>query len=95
MTMNPKGSQQLAGGRRRRTTGISEKMQPHPGGMPAITVLASRWDAIHSYHASGGIASLDHWLIAANPLGSKLKTSENEPLQNDTAALVQFDWLEG
>ena len=43
---NPEGSQPLAGGRRRRTTGKPAKTSLHPGGMPANLPLASLRDAI-------------------------------------------------
>ena len=44
--LNPEGSQPLAGGRRRRTTGIPGKTHLHPGGMPDKLPLASLRDAI-------------------------------------------------
>jgi hypothetical protein len=56
-------------------------MPPHPSGMPANMMLASRWDAIEMCRISGGIASLNHLLMAANPPGSKPETSRKAQLQ--------------
>ena len=42
---NPEGSQRLASGRRRRTTGNPVQWHSHPGGMPATQSLASLRDA--------------------------------------------------
>jgi hypothetical protein len=64
---------------------MAEQMPPHPSGMPANMMLASRWDAIEMCRISGGIASLNHRLMAANPPGSKPKTSRKAQLQKAPA----------
>ena len=65
------GWQPLAGGQRSATTGKESisPVVPHPGGMPAgFWHPAGMRRAV--CHRSGGIAALNHRLMARNPPGS-------------------------
>ena len=59
----------------------------HPGGMPASEALASLRDAEGSVFTIGGIAALNHRLMAVNPSGSYFRNNRIAQLQN-----LRFEW---
>ena len=66
----PKGSQQLAGGRGAHPRLTSHRAKPDPNGVAAPLLLRPRWGRQCAIvPSSGGVASLNHRLIAEIPSG--------------------------